>query len=130
MSQASLPFDFRSATASSEPRVVDDHAEVDALFSLLEDDDCRCILDATDGVARSASELSEACDLPLSTTYRKLDPLADAGLLSKRLRISRSGAHTAEYERTVDDVTVSVTPSGVEVRVSHRDVTESASVTA
>ncbi|ELZ83695.1 ArsR family transcriptional regulator [Haloferax sp. Atlit-6N] len=129
MSQASFPFAVRSPTASSEPRVVDDHAAVDALFSLLEDDDCRCILDATDGVARSASELSEACDLPLSTTYRKLDPLVDAGLLSKRLRVSRSGSHTAEYERTVDDVTVSVTPSGVEVRVSHRDVAKSASVT-
>ncbi|AFK18194.1 ArsR family transcriptional regulator [Haloferax mediterranei ATCC 33500] len=131
MSQASVPLSARSHTRSSPAeQVVDDQAAIDTLFDVLDDADSRCILDATDGVALSASEIAETCDLPLSTTYRKLDQLADADLLSKGLRISRSGKHTAEYERAIDDITVSVTSSGLEVRVTYRDVSDSESIVA
>lgn len=34
--------------------------------------------------ALSAKEISEACELPLSTTYRKLKQLTDAALLDER----------------------------------------------
>ncbi|KAB1186708.1 MULTISPECIES: helix-turn-helix domain-containing protein [Haloferax] len=131
MSQASPPSSVRSFTpSSSDETVVDDQETMDVLFDVLDDESCRCILEATDGTALSASEIAESCDLPLSTTYRKLEPLTDAGLLSKRLRISRAGKHTAEYERAVDDVTVSVTSSGLEVRVTHRDVAQGSTITA
>lgn len=129
MSQASFPSDSRSATAISKPRAVGDHNEVDTLFSLLEDDDCRRILGTTDGITRSTNEFSGAYDLPFSTTYRGSDPLIDAGLLLKRLRILRSGAHAAGYECTVDGVTVSIAPSGVGVHVSYHNVMQLVSVT-
>ncbi|KAB1197269.1 MULTISPECIES: helix-turn-helix domain-containing protein [Haloferax] len=131
MSQASLPQSIRSHIRNtSDETVVDDQETVDALFDMLDDEGCRCILEATDETALSASEISEVCDLPLSTTYRKLEPLTETGLLSKSLRISRSGKHTAEYTRAVDDVTVSVSSSGLEVRITHLDASQESTVTA
>ena len=89
-----------------------DDADGAGLFDVLGDEDCRAILLATGDEALSASELSEACDLPLSTTYRKLDRLTDAGLLSEGIRLRRSGKHTSEYVRSVDDVHVSIDTEG------------------
>lgn len=82
------------------------------LFGVLGDEDCRSILIATGEEARSASELSERCDLPLSTTYRKVERLTDAGLLSEGIRLRRSGKHTSEYVRCVDDVHVAIGGDG------------------
>lgn len=45
------------------------------LLDALEDERCLSILAAADEVATSASELSAACDLSASTTYRKVDRL-------------------------------------------------------
>ena len=84
----------------------------DLLFEALGDEDCRTILRATGGDAMSANELSAACDLPLSTTYRKLERLTDAGLLAEGIRLRRSGKHTSEYVRCVDDVRVSIDADG------------------
>lgn len=78
------------------------------LLDLLGDESCRAILTATGDEALSATELSEALELPLSTTYRKLDRLTEVGLLEEGLRIRRSGKHTHEYARRVDDVHVAI----------------------
>jgi len=92
---------------------------VQQLLDTLGDADCRAILDATREEALTANEVSEAHDLPLSTTYRKLDLLTEAGLLEERTRISQSGKHASEYTRLVDDVVISLGPRGeTEVRVS------------
>lgn len=90
------------------------------LLAALEDEDCRALLQAAAGEALSASELSEACDLPLSTTYRKVDTLTETGLLEERLRISSSGKHTSEYALRVEGVHVSLAGDGVDVTVDHR----------
>jgi len=73
----------------------------------------------------SANEVSETCDLPLSTTYRKLDLLTDSGLLEERTRIRRSGKHASEFYRAVEDVLVSLdTHGGISLRMIHRENTE------
>ena len=81
----------------------------DRLLSALADSDCRSILGATADDALSAKEVAERCDVPLSTTYRKLERLTAADLLEERLRIRRSGKHTSEYVCPVDDVHVPLT---------------------
>lgn len=108
----------RFEESSSDPTVRDVEGDVEEVLAALDDADCRAILDATSGEALSASELSEACDLPLSTTYRKLDLLTDAGLLEERTRIRQSGKHANEYSRLVEEVLVSVgADGGLELRV-------------
>lgn len=98
---------------------------VQKILDVLDDVDCRAILDATSDSALSANEVSEACDLPLSTTYRKLELLTDAGLLEERTRICRSGKHPSEYARSVANVVISLDTDGeTELRVSHRGSSE------
>lgn len=108
---------------STDERTVDDDAEVQTVLDALQDDDCRAVLNAAAEEALSASELSSACDLPLSTTYRKLDALTEAGLLVERTRLCPEGKHASEYLRAVDDVVVSTGPDGgFELTVSTRPV--------
>ncbi|WP_247728773.1 winged helix-turn-helix domain-containing protein [Halovivax limisalsi] len=97
----------------------DTEADVNDVLGAFEDPDCRSILTATTESARSASELAEDCDLPLSTTYRKLDRLTDAGLLEEGIRIRRSGKHTSEYSARLEEFVVSVTADdGVTISVT------------
>lgn len=98
-----------------------DDETIQELLDPLDDEDCLHILDAIDENALSASEIAAACDLPLSSTYRKIEQLVDAGVVSQGVRLSENGNHTAEYERLVDDVMVSVSATGFEVRIVRRD---------
>jgi len=85
-----------------------DAETVQSFMDVLTDADCRAMVAATTDEALTARELSEAAELPLSTTYRKLDRLTETGLLTERTRLAAGGSHPSEYRRTVDDVVVSV----------------------
>ena len=102
-----------------EQTTLTDDADVESLLGTLEDPDCRAIIEATTSEALSASELSEHCDLPLSTTYRKVDQLTEVGVLDERVRLSRSGQHTSEYVLQLDSIELSVDPeAGVVLEIS------------
>ncbi|MFB6172560.1 MAG: helix-turn-helix domain-containing protein [Haloarculaceae archaeon] len=98
-------------------RATADRIDPETVLSALDDPDCRAILQATTDRAYSASELSARCDLPRSTTYRKLDCLASAGLLESGVRIRPSGHHTTEYTRAYDDVVIELADDGVTVEL-------------
>ena len=80
---------------------------VDEVLDALADDAARQIVAALTE-PKTASELSEECDIPLSTTYRKLEMLTDASLLSESTDIRRDGQHTTRYSVSFDAVTVTV----------------------
>jgi DNA-binding transcriptional ArsR family regulator len=80
---------------------------VDEVLDALADDAARQIVAALTE-PKTASELSEECDIPLSTTYRKLEKLTDASLLSESTDIRRDGQHTTRYSVSFDAVTVAV----------------------
>jgi DNA-binding transcriptional ArsR family regulator len=61
---------------------------------------------------KTASELSEECDVPLSTTYRKLEKLTDASLLNESTDIRRDGQHTTRYSVAFEEVAVSIDEDG------------------
>jgi len=104
-----------------------DGDDVEPLLEALEDGDCRAILQATSSEALSASELSETCDLPLSTTYRKVDVLTEAGLLEEQIRLCSSGKHTSEYALCIEDIHLSLgTDNGVELEITRRNETDPA----
>ena len=101
--------------AVSAGRVADGEAgaaDPQTVFDALADPDCRCILRAVGSAALTASECSESCDLPLSTTYRKLERLAAAGLVEEQLRLRRDGKHASQYRRRFDGVHVAVDDDG------------------
>ncbi|MBX0297838.1 helix-turn-helix domain-containing protein [Halomicroarcula sp. F27] len=116
-----------SEESANDVQTIVAESAVQQLLDALDDADCRAILDATREQALTVKEVSEAHDLPLSTTYRKLDLLTEAGLLEERTRIRQSGKHANEYARLVDDVVISLGPRGeTEVRVSQRKSPEQA----
>lgn len=93
------------------------------ILASLDDANSRAILEATSRRSLSAKEIAETCKLPLSTTYRKLEMLVEASFLEERTRLSQSGKHPSEYVRLVEDVLVSVTPTGeLRIQVYERDV--------
>lgn len=94
--------------------------DADAVREVLDafdDEDCRAILSATVGESLTVAEITDVCDLPESTAYRKVDLLVDAGLLSESLRIRRSGHHVRTYACGIEDVTLSVDSDTIHVYV-------------
>jgi predicted transcriptional regulator len=98
--------------------------EASELLVALADEDCRTLLQAANGEALSASELSERCGLPLSTTYRKVATLTEAGLFEEQVRLCSSGKHTSEYLRSIDDITLSLTGGCIDIEISERASTD------
>ena len=68
----------------------------EAVFDALDDDACRAIVRALEE-PMTAGEVSEASGVPLSTTYKKLDQLTDAGLLEERTELDPEGHHRSRY---------------------------------
>jgi len=91
-----------------DPFEADAEPDVEQLLDALSDPDCRAILSAIEE-SMTAGELSEACDIPQSTTYRKLDLLSDATLLEELTEIRKDGRHTTRYALAFEDVEVSLT---------------------
>ena len=114
---------FRQNPGHNRPIVSED--AIDDMLTALEDRDCRAILQATSEEPLSASELSEACDLPLSTAYRKVDKLTDAGLLEEGIRLCRSGKHTSEYSLGIDQIQLHVdAEDGVSLQITPLDAAD------
>jgi len=104
----------------------DESIDPQAVLAALDDDACRAILEATAETALTATELSEECDIPMSTAYRKVEMLTEADLVAEQVRINTSGKHATEYRKNFDDVLVSVADGGVEVELTKQDEAESA----
>ncbi|MFA9414956.1 helix-turn-helix domain-containing protein [Natrinema sp. HArc-T2] len=108
----------------------DDPVDPQAVLAALDDDACRAILEATAETALTATELSEECDIPMSTAYRKVEMLTEAELVTEQVRINTSGKHATEYRKNFDDVLVSVADGGVEVELTKPDEADSAATYA
>lgn len=102
--------------------VVDAEADNQTVLEILADAESRNILQVTAKDFLTANQISDRCELPLSTTYRKLDDLTATGLLAKRTRFPMSGDHTNEYTRLVHDIVIEPTDDwGLNVQIFHRD---------
>lgn len=100
-----------------------DRAEpsTEAVLDALADDVCRAVLETLKAAdsPRTANELSEACEVPLSTLYRKLELLTDASLVEETIQLRTAGKHTCQYETVLDGVDVRLSvDGGFDVRVS------------
>jgi DNA-binding transcriptional ArsR family regulator len=92
-------------TSMRAPFDEEDTPDLQDVLDALDDEDCRAIIEALDEPL-TAKAVSEASDVPLSTTYRKLDLLTDAALLEERAVLQEDGHHTTEYEVAFEEVVV------------------------
>lgn len=79
-----------------DPFGADDAPDLAVVLDALDDGACREIVKHLDE-PMTANEISETADVPLSTTYRKLELLADASLLEELTEIREDGHHTTRY---------------------------------
>lgn len=86
-------------TLSIGPRASGSHSRKTGhwILKLLADRNCQTILASIGDGHLSVKEISKICDLPLSTTYRKIDQLTGTDLIEESIRIRRSGKHANEY---------------------------------
>ncbi|WP_254538826.1 winged helix-turn-helix domain-containing protein [Halomarina litorea] len=84
-----------------------DSPSLQEVLDALDDADCRAILRHT-AEPMTATELIDACDIPQSTLYRKLDLLRTASLVHEQDAIKPNGGRVTRYERDFDDVTISM----------------------
>ena len=83
-----------------------DDPTLEAVVELLDDEHVRQILTATSVDALSAKELSERCDVSQATVYRRVERLAEAGLVDERTRPRADGHHDTVYVATLDEVSI------------------------
>lgn len=91
-----------------DPLSGDDSPDLQSVLDALDDADCRTIIRHLDE-PKTATEVSEECDIPMSTTYRKLDLLTDASLLVEGTEIRPDGHHATRYELDFETVSLGLT---------------------
>jgi len=100
--------------------IADDEPDLQAVLDALEDADCRRIVSVL-SEPMTAEEISEAADVPLSTTYRKLELLTEASLLQEGVEIRADGQHASRYVVAFEDVVVSLSDDReFDVEITHR----------
>lgn len=76
------------------------------------------ILTATVDEPKSVEQISEGLDMPLSTTYRKVNALERTGLLTVQQSILTEDGKIHLYRSTVTDVKVHLKPDSVSVNLA------------
>lgn len=83
-----------------------------AFLEAVGDEDSTAILGAIQGEAKTVPELSEECDIPLSTAYRKVNRLQDAGLVAQTHRVCSDCKPKNVYERNFEAAVVTLRRDG------------------
>jgi len=92
-----------------------------AVCYALEDPDCHQFVNQL-REPMTASELSDATGISLSTTYRKLSRLTDAGLVAETIDICAQGHHSSQYRVAFERIEISRDDGGeVEVSITPPD---------
>lgn len=101
----------RTETASSahRSRTVD----FEQLLELLSDEYACKLLCVLDENPMSASDLVEQCEMSRPTVYRRLETMAEAGIITSRQSSTADGQQRAEYSLVVDAVELHLHSDGV-----------------
>ncbi|SEH17894.1 Helix-turn-helix domain-containing protein [Natronorubrum sediminis] len=81
--------------------------DTERVIGVLDDADCRAIIAILEE-PKTASEIADEAELPLSTAYRKLDRLTDAELVSETAGVRRGRHQTARYVATFDRIAITL----------------------
>lgn len=103
--------------------MVEDCDPVD-LFALLDDEYARSILAATSQTSMTATELSEQCEMSLSTIYRRTEQLEQCGLLTTELEVDPDGNHTTIYSAALQRLTVELDDGAYDVNIKTQSMTQ------
>lgn len=83
----------------------DDTPPLRDVVGVLDDEACRNIIAVLEN-PMTVPEIAEAADLPLSSTYRKLDRLTNAQLVTETVGVRQGRHHTARYVVDFDRLSI------------------------
>lgn len=89
----------------------------DQVFALLDDEYARSLLSATSHKPMTASELSDQCDMSVSTVYRRLNKLENCDLVKVEHIPGPDGNHKKRYEAQLDNLVVSLDEGDFDVNL-------------
>lgn len=98
--QVSVPLSVRDEIGLRR-ETVEDFAILEAVGNAVNRKILRCA-----DPPMTVKEISNECDIPLSTAYRRVEELTEVGILREQLRVMGNGLNPAEYQRTVDEFNV------------------------
>lgn len=103
-----------------DPYGMDASPSIQTVMDALQDPACRDIVQAID-TPMTASEIADQTDTPLSTTYRKLDLLNEASLVTEQTELRPEGHHTSRYGINFESVHIELDEAReFEVAISRR----------
>ena len=103
-----------------DPFAGEDEPELESVLDALDDEDCRAIVKALEE-PMTASEISDASDVPLSTCYRKIELLTEASLLAEGVEVRPDGQHASRYAIDFEEVVVMLDEDReFDVDIAHR----------
>ncbi|AHG00495.1 IclR family transcriptional regulator [Halostagnicola larsenii XH-48] len=88
-----------------DPTASESMPSAEEICAALDDPDCREIIRSLEEPL-TASELTNRCEIPQSTLYRKLELLTDATLLEESTEIRRDGHHASKYSVAFEEITL------------------------
>lgn len=94
--------------------------ELETVLDALCDEDCRTIIKALTE-PMTVDEITEATDIPRSTTYRKIDKLSQAGLVAEGVERRVDGQFVSQYAATFGEIHIELTEEmAFEIDVTHK----------
>lgn len=90
-----------------DPARNEDAPVLQDILAALDDPDCRAILEET-ATPMTAKDLTDTCEIPKSTLYRKLDLLNTASLVREHITVQPERGPITRYQRDFTDVTISM----------------------
>ncbi|SDR44561.1 winged helix-turn-helix domain-containing protein [Natronobacterium texcoconense] len=85
----------------------DESPDIAAVVGALDDDACRKIVGVLEEPL-TVDELADRTGLPLSTTYRKLDRLTEANLVTETVGVRQGSHHKSRYIADFDDISIAL----------------------
>ncbi|RKD97236.1 transcriptional regulator [Halopiger aswanensis] len=85
----------------------DDSAGLESIVAALDDDACRRIIAVLEEPL-TADEIAEKAEIPLSSTYKKLDRLADADLVTEANGIRQGPNAKSRYVANFDRIAINL----------------------
>lgn len=91
-----------------DPLADEDQPDLQDVLDALDDPNCRTIVSVLEE-PMTASEIAEESEIPLSTTYRKIERLTEAALLVEGTEIRPDGQHASTYRVDFEEVVIALT---------------------
>jgi len=100
-----------------QKRKIEAYSRIDEILEILADQYCRDIIEITMKEPKSAIEIAEYSEIPLSTVYRRLQTLHDRKLLAISGMISEEGKKLFLYKSKIKSICVNYDESQVQIEM-------------